>query len=66
MNIDNFQSQIATMTNINRLLADFFGTKQMAVLHLVIEEGKKELVNIPWHPVKIAKNFRSRFDHGSE
>jgi phosphonopyruvate decarboxylase/sulfopyruvate decarboxylase subunit beta len=62
LNIDYFHSLISTQTNINRLLEDFFNPKGFSALHLIIEAGKKELINIPSHPEEIATKFRSRFN----
>jgi len=61
LNIDYFQSLIATKNNLKECLGIFFNTKGLNILHLIIEEGKIELANIPWHPTKITENFQKRF-----
>ncbi len=61
LNIDYYKSLIASVNNINEPLEKLFCSKGLGVLHLIIEEGKKELANIPWHPTKIAKQFENRF-----
>ena len=62
LNIDYFQSLKASQSILNGNLENFLTTKGLNILHLIIEEGKKELANIPWHPIKIAENFLQRFD----
>ncbi len=61
LNIMNFQSLEASPSTVNDSLDNFFNTKGLAILHYTIEEGKKELSNIPWHPTKIADKFLHRF-----
>jgi len=61
LNIDYFQSLIATKNNLKKNLEKFCNTKGLNILHLIIEEGKKELANISWHPTKITENFQNRF-----
>ncbi|MHA1941194.1 MAG: thiamine pyrophosphate-dependent enzyme [Candidatus Hodarchaeales archaeon] len=61
LNIDYFQSLQASQSILNDYLEKFFTTKGLNILHLIIEEGKKELMNIPWHPVEITNNFIHRF-----
>ena len=61
LNIDYFQSLIASANSITEPLEKLFGSKGFSILHLIIEEGKKELSNIPLHPTEIAEKFLSRF-----
>ena len=61
LNVDYFQSLIATKNILKEHLETFFNTKGLSFLHLFIEEGKKELANISWYPTKITENFQTRF-----
>jgi thiamine pyrophosphate-dependent acetolactate synthase large subunit-like protein len=61
LNIDNLQSLKASPSTLEDSLGIFFNSKGFNVLHLIIEEGKKELQNIPWHPSKITVEFMHRF-----
>jgi thiamine pyrophosphate-dependent acetolactate synthase large subunit-like protein len=60
-NIDYHNSLRTSENNITKPLERLFSSKGFSILHLIIEEGKKELPNIPLHPIKIAENFRTRF-----
>ena len=62
LNIDYFQSTKASKNILSKQLEKLFNSKGFSILHLIIEEGKKELQNIPWHPTKIAENFQNRFN----
>jgi thiamine pyrophosphate-dependent acetolactate synthase large subunit-like protein len=61
LNIDYYDSLRTSVNTITEPLERLFSSKGFSMLHLIIEEGKKELSNIPWHPTKIAKNFQNRF-----
>ena len=60
LNIDYFKSIIASKESLKDIIGTFYDTTSMCILHLIIEEGKKELSNIPWHPTEIAKNFQQK------
>jgi thiamine pyrophosphate-dependent acetolactate synthase large subunit-like protein len=55
------KSTKAIESNIKQDLIDFTKTKGFAILHLEIEEGKKELTNIPWHPEEITDRIKQLF-----
>ncbi|MHA1220621.1 MAG: hypothetical protein ACTSQB_02700, partial [Candidatus Heimdallarchaeota archaeon] len=57
LNIDCKNSKQAKPNQIESVLEEFLKAKTIAVLHLTIEEGKKQLENIPWHPELIAKKI---------
>ncbi|MHA1944783.1 MAG: thiamine pyrophosphate-dependent enzyme [Candidatus Hodarchaeales archaeon] len=61
LNIDYNNSLRTSVNNITEPLEMLFSSKRFSILHFIIEEGKKELANIPLHPTKIAENFQSRF-----
>ncbi|MHA1767979.1 MAG: thiamine pyrophosphate-dependent enzyme [Promethearchaeota archaeon] len=46
-------SKIASKNNINNDLKRFLEAYGFSILHLKIDSGKKDLSNIPWHPVEI-------------
>ncbi|MFW9992299.1 MAG: thiamine pyrophosphate-dependent enzyme [Candidatus Odinarchaeota archaeon] len=54
------RSKKASQDQIEQDLSEFLISETFAVLHLAIEEGKKDLANIPWHPQEIAERMTSR------
>jgi phosphonopyruvate decarboxylase len=61
LNISYYESSKVSVNNITEPLEKLFNSRGFSILHLIIEEGKKELPNIPLHPTKIAENFQTRF-----
>lgn len=57
LNIEYTGSKKAFQDQIERDLSQFLSSKTFSVLHLNIDEGKKNLDNIPWHPKEITENF---------
>jgi thiamine pyrophosphate-dependent acetolactate synthase large subunit-like protein len=57
LNIEYFSSKKASHASLKQDLSGFLRSKTFSVLHLKIQEGKKDLPNIPWHPEDITKNF---------
>ncbi|MEA2071470.1 MAG: thiamine pyrophosphate-dependent enzyme [Asgard group archaeon] len=53
-------SKNAKIDEIKDDLRAFLNTERFSVLHLVIEESKLALENIPWHPEKIAEKIISK------
>ena len=54
------KSKQAIQEDINKDLSKFLNSKFFAVLHLTIEASKEKLVNIPWHPERIAQEFAKK------
>jgi thiamine pyrophosphate-dependent acetolactate synthase large subunit-like protein len=61
LNIKNFKSLDPTENKIKEILSEFLNTDELSVLHLTIEEGKQDLVNIPWHPIQITEEVQQDF-----
>ncbi|MCG3218458.1 MAG: hypothetical protein KAR35_05605 [Candidatus Heimdallarchaeota archaeon] len=55
------KSSKAEESTIKQDLAEFTKAKGFAILHLLIETGKKELANISWHPEEIANRIKQTF-----
>ena len=53
-------SKEAMLDSINDDLNELLNSNEFGILHLMIEEGKKSLENIPWHPEEISKRFIAR------
>jgi len=53
-------SKNASEKSINQDLTNFLNSKGFSILHLNIESGKKELANIPLHPVEITKRIQKK------
>lgn len=63
LQVKNIQSFDATKEDIStNVLDSFIHAEDFAVLHLKIEEGKKKLSNIQWHPREIALRMRGRLN----
>ncbi len=63
LNVKNVQSVDITKEDISiEVLDSFVHAKDFAVLHLKIEEGKKKLSNIRWHPKEIALRVKGRLN----
>lgn len=60
LNIKDKNSKKASQNQIEHDLSEFLNSKSFGVLHLYIEEGKKNLENIPWHPEEITERIISR------
>jgi len=65
LNIEYYSSKEASQTSLKHDLSGFLSSKTFSVLHLKIQEGKKDLPNIPWHPEDITKNFIIRLADSS-
>lgn len=61
LNLDNCYSKEASQESIKEDLEKLLNSDEISMLHLTIEEGKKELVNIPWHPREITNKLKERF-----
>ena len=60
LNIKDKNSKRASQNQIEQDLLEILNSKSFGVLHLNIEEGKKNLENIPWHPEEITERIISR------
>lgn len=60
LNIKAQSSKEASQGQIEQDLSEFLDSKTFSVLHLKVQEGKKDLTNIPWHPEDISKKFLIR------
>ena len=60
LNIEYFSSKEASNASLKQDLSGFLSSKTFSILHLKIQEGKKDLPNIPWHPEDITNNFLNR------
>lgn len=54
------KSKIPSEESINQDFSEFFNSKGFSILHLIIESGKKQLSNIPWHPEEITKQIQNK------
>lgn len=61
LNIKSQSSKEASQAQLEQDLSEFLNSKTFSVLHLKIQEGKRDLVNIPWHPEDITEKFQDRF-----
>ncbi|MFW9905089.1 MAG: thiamine pyrophosphate-dependent enzyme [Candidatus Thorarchaeota archaeon] len=61
LNVDYYNSTEASHASLKQDLSGFLNSKKFSVLHLKIQEGKKDLPNIPWHPEHITKSFLLRW-----
>lgn len=60
LNIENQNSKEASQDELDQDLLEFLDSNTFSVLHLKIQEGKKDLSNIPWHPEVITNEFLRR------
>lgn len=60
LNIEYHSSREASQAQLKQDLSGFLNSKTFSILHLKIQEGKKDLSNIPWHPEDITKKFLIR------
>ncbi len=60
LNIGYKKSKQASSNEIKKDLSEFLASKSFGILHLVIEVGKLQLENIPWHPEEIAQKMVKR------
>ena len=60
LNIEYYCSKKASQDQIEQDIKDFLGSNTFSVLHFTIEESKKDLENIPWHPQKITQSIIMR------
>ncbi|MHA2298608.1 MAG: thiamine pyrophosphate-dependent enzyme [Candidatus Hodarchaeales archaeon] len=60
LNIDYKHTNKASRERVEQDLSEFLDSDTFSVLHLTIEEGKKDLENIPWHPEEITERITSK------
>ncbi|MFX0053085.1 MAG: thiamine pyrophosphate-dependent enzyme [Candidatus Hermodarchaeota archaeon] len=60
LNIRCYWSKKATKAQLEQILLKFLNSDTFAILHLVINESKMDLENIPWHPDEITKRIIGR------
>lgn len=61
LNIESQSSKEASQAQLELDLIEFLNSKTFSVLHLKIQEDKRDLVNIPWHPEDITEKFQDKF-----
>ncbi|UCE13330.1 MAG: hypothetical protein JSV04_14235 [Candidatus Heimdallarchaeota archaeon] len=65
LNIEYTDSKRASQDQIEHDLSELLGSETFSVLHLHINEGKKDLDNIAWHPEEITDRFCTRLAKSS-
>jgi len=60
LNIGYKKSKQASSDEIKEDLSEFLTSTSFGVLHLIIDEGKLQLENIPWHPEEITERIVTR------
>ena len=55
-------SKIASQEQIDLTLEEFLNNESFNILHLLINEGKEDLENIPWHPEEITTRFKDKLE----
>jgi thiamine pyrophosphate-dependent acetolactate synthase large subunit-like protein len=60
LNIEYQKSKQISRGQLEQDLSEFLNSETFCVLHLKIQEGKKDLPNIPWHPEEITAKFQNK------
>ncbi|MHA1125221.1 MAG: thiamine pyrophosphate-dependent enzyme [Candidatus Heimdallarchaeota archaeon] len=60
LNIDYKKSKQAIADEIKKDLTEFLISKSFSILHLLIEAGRLQIENIPWHPEEITEKIVTR------